>query len=131
MSTVICACSSTSNSMADSILTSCEACSAPEPMEAQLHRHRRLIYFAVNRYLRARPDLTDDILQEARLGLVDALKDYRAEAGFTFATRAVRSMRWRVYRFLERFTRKDRVTASLDEPLRGESDGEDFMLSVV
>jgi RNA polymerase sigma factor (sigma-70 family) len=114
--------------MASTTSTFCEPSSAPDTIEALLHRHRSLIYLAVNRYLRWRPDLANDILQEARIALAEALKTYRVEMGFTFSTYAVRQMRWRAWKFLDRFTRKDRVTGSLDEPC-GEYDGEEFTLA--
>ncbi len=109
---------------------SCEASSAPDSIEAHLVRHDRLLHFAVRRFVRARPDLETDILAVGRAALAAALDTYRTDSGFAFSTYAVRQMQWRVSGFLSQFTRRDFVTASLDEP-RGKNDGEEFTLADV
>jgi RNA polymerase sigma factor (sigma-70 family) len=100
------------------------------PACEDLARHHRLLQFAIKRYLRARPDLADDILAVARATLADALRSYRAVSGIAFSTYATHQMRWRVCRFLGHFTRKDSTTASLDEP-RGEGEDGEFTLADV
>ncbi len=103
--------------------TFCEASSAPDSVEARLARHDRLVYYAVNRYIRARPDLKDDILAVARAALAEALETYRADVGFAFSTYALHQMQWSASRFLREFTRHDHTTASLDEARGEDEDG--------
>jgi RNA polymerase sigma factor (sigma-70 family) len=115
--------------MADLTGTSCSRLSA-----ADLARHERLVHFAVKRYVRIFPHLADDILQEARIALADAIRTYDpataptyrdsslATLRVTFATYANRQMRWSVLRFLNGLkVEKDTRTVALDEPLGGES----------
>lgn len=96
----------------------------PNTAEALLEKHRKLVYFATKRYIRARPDLEEDILAVARADLVEAAKAYRPDAGAAFTTFAVNRMRWAVSRFMREFTRHDRFTKSLNEPVAYEDEGE-------
>jgi hypothetical protein len=108
--------------MADPTPTSCEASSAAELFA----RHQPLIRCAVARYKRVYPHLADDIEQEARAALLDAIRTYDpataptyrdsslATLRITFGTYATRQMRWRVLKFLNDI--KVGRTVSLDEP---------------
>jgi RNA polymerase sigma factor (sigma-70 family) len=107
-----------------------EASSAPSSVESGLARHERLLHFACKRFVRARPDLAEDILAVGRTALAEALLNYRSEMGFTFTTYAHHQMQWSVSRFLGQFTRKDFATASLDEAI-AEDEGEEFTLADV
>src|SRR5207245_9745862 len=91
-------------------------------------RHRGLILRATQKYRRAKPELREEILQEAQIALSRALETYRADSGFAFSTYATHQIRWRVYRFLSQFTSKDASTDSLNEP-QGECDDEGFTLA--
>lgn len=95
-----------------------------------LARHHRLLYYAVNRYIRARQDLKDDILAVGRAALAEAIRTYRAEMGFAFSTYALHQMQWGVCGFLSKFTHGDQVTNSLDEALGKDEEG-DFTLAHV
>jgi RNA polymerase sigma factor (sigma-70 family) len=96
---------------------------APDRFEAQLSQHQRLLHFAVKRYVRARPDLKDDILAVGRAALAEALQTYRAGRGATLSTYACNLIGWRVSCFLRKFTSKDASTTSLDESLGEGEDG--------
>lgn len=113
--------------MASAMPASYEA-SSESGAEALLANHRRLIYFATNRYIRARPDLEEDIIAVARAELLEAAKSYRADAGVAFTTVAVNRMRWGVGRFMREFTKHDRFTKSLNEPVSYDDDGVEFTL---
>jgi RNA polymerase sigma factor (sigma-70 family) len=112
--------------------TSCAPLSEAE-LEAQLKKHRPLIRCAVAKYKRIYPHLAEDIEQEARIALADAIKTYDpataptyrdsslATLRITFGTYATRQMRWRVLNFLNRLkVGKDIRTVALDEPVAGE-----------
>jgi hypothetical protein len=112
--------------------TSCDPLSEAD-LEAQLKKHRGLINCAVARYKRIYPQLAEDIDQEARIALADAIRTYDpataptyrdsslATLRITFGTYATRQMRWRVLRFLNGLkVGKDAHTVALDEPVAGE-----------
>jgi RNA polymerase sigma factor (sigma-70 family) len=118
--------------MADPMPTSC-APSSEADLEAQLKKHRPLIRCAVAKYKRIYPHLADDIEQEARIALADAINTYDpataptyrdsslATMRITFGTYSTRQMRWRVLKFLNGFkVVKDTRTVTLDEPVASE-----------
>jgi RNA polymerase sigma factor (sigma-70 family) len=118
--------------MADQTPTSCAPLFEAN-LEAQLKKHRPLIRCAVARYQRIYPHLADDIEQEARIALVNAIRSYDpataptyrdsslATLRITFGTYATRQMRWRVLKFLNHLkVEKDTRTVALDEPVAGE-----------
>lgn len=120
--------------MDDQTSTSCAPLSEAE-IEAQLKKHRPLIRCAVAKYKRIYPHLADDIEQEARIALADAIRTYDpvtaptyrdsslATLRITFGTYATRQIRWRVLNFLNRLkVEKDTGTVGLDEPVAGERD---------
>ena len=120
--------------MADQTPTSCAPLSEAE-LEARLKKHRPLIRCAVARYQRIYPHLAEDIEQEARVALADAIQTYDpataptyrdsslATLRITFGTYATRQMRWRVLNFLNRLkVGKDTHTVGLDEPTGEGSD---------
>jgi DNA-directed RNA polymerase specialized sigma24 family protein len=114
--------------MADPTPTSYAPLSEAE-LEAQLKKHGPLISCAVARYKRIYPHLAEDIEQEARIALADAIRTYDpataptyrdsslATLRITFGTYATRQMRWHVLNFLNRLkVSKDAHTVGLDEP---------------
>lgn len=109
--------------------TSCAPLSEAD-IESQLKRHGPLINFAVARYKRVYPHLAEDIEQEARIALADAIRTYDpataptyrdsslAVLRITFGTYATRQMRWRVLNFLNHLkVENDTRTVALDEPV--------------
>jgi hypothetical protein len=92
-----------------------------------------LINFATRRYHRLFPHLSADIDQEAKIALVDALRNFEDDKAsgkipkwLSFGTYSTRQMRWKVLAFLDKFVaHKDGRTDSLSEVVAG--DGEDAL----
>lgn len=96
-----------------------------------LAKHAKLIRFATKRYVRARRDLAEDVLAVAQAEFLDAAKAYRADVGVMFTTFAVNRVRWAVSRFMREFTRHDRLTKSMNEPVACNDDGDLTLADVV
>jgi len=101
----------------------------PQEEAKIIHENEGLVRHICRPFLRRGRDDAEDLLQEGRLGLLEAVRTFDPSLGVKWSTWAGNRISWGVFRYLNQS--RTPPALSLDAPLEGEGGEENSLLDLV